>query len=298
MRLQLLGVLGLLGGCAGVYAEVAASTVSTGSIAPSGGGTSVDVGGSTVGFNLGVELGNVRKRFSMGYASDSLSFDGGSGTLTGGASRFDFNIVSLMERLKLRIALGFDFAGGSSSYAGMKKSDGGGFTGFGGLDATYFLTWKNAIHVAAGAQFIAQSVPGGDYSGVGVSVRATISHTFGDVRPDQTVVIPLETNRDLIGAIELGSKAVGCATEGQTHGDTAATLTVSCPGQHHLEYFQIAEGILLTCVHEDSEDSCRAINSKIIQAAAAEVKAAAQPEPAPTPVVPVEVPAAEATPAP
>jgi len=284
-----------LGGCAGVYAEVAGSKLTSTTFAPST-GTDVDLGGATtLGFNLGVEFGSTRHRFALGYASDSVSFDGGSATHGASSTRYDFNVLSLAARMKLRIGLGFDFgSGGEATYSGMTRNDSGGGGATAGLDLTYFLTWKNAIHVFAGARVMSQSLPGGSMTGTGATGRVTISHTFGDARPDQKLMVPLDDNADVTGLIELGAIALGCVSTETYRSSSAAVLDVACPGGHHVQFFQISSGMMVTCMHEQSKSACEARAVSIIKARKKIVTPTppAPPAPAPTP------PAAQPTPVP
>jgi len=294
----------LVTGCAGVYAEATASKVST-TLTPSGGGTEMDSGGAMqVGFNLGIEFGNLRQRFAMGYAKQSMSLDSGSASLAGSSTRYDFNVFNIADRIKLRLGLGVQFGSGESDIGGMSTSDsGGGF--FGGVGGSYFLTWKNAVHVLAGYQVMTQRVPGGDLAGSGPTFRVTLAHYFGDVRPDKSYVVPLESNRDITGLLEQGASSIGCVSRGAVHRDMYASVEVVCPGDRHIEYFQIAEGMLVTCKHTQSVTACKALSSEIVDAVTGSKKKseptttpAAQPAAAPQPpAAAVPPPAPEAPPA-
>jgi hypothetical protein len=288
----------LLTGCAGVYAEVQASQLSA-EFSPSGGGTAMDAGGATsVGFNLGVELGSVRQRFAMGYARQSISLDAASSTLSGSETRYDFNVFNIADRIKLRLGLGAQFGSGTSDFGGMDADDsGGGF--FAGLGGTYFLTWKNALHVMAGYQFMTQRVTGGSLAGTGPTFRVTLAHTFGDTRPDKSFVVPLSNATDIIGILERGASSIGCISGGAMHHDTFASVNLLCDGDRRIEYFQIAEGMLVTCRHIQSEGACRRLSSRIVDAAANWGKSPSTPaaQPAATPA-PAPAPAPTNTPAP
>lgn len=263
----------------------------------------MDSGGAMqVGFNLGIEFGNIRQRFAMGYARQSMSVDAGDSTLAGSSERYDFNIFNIADRLKLRIGLGAQFGNGSSNIGamdGMSTSEGGGGF-FAGLGGTYFLSWKNAVHVLGGYQWLAQSVPGGDLSGKGLTFRVTLSHYFGDVRPDRSFVVPLPNSTDIVGVLERGGSSIGCISGGAMHRDTYASVNLTCPGDRHIEYFQIAEGMLVTCKHAQSEGACRALSSKIVDAASG---GGSTSEPSSTPpaqpaAAPMPAPAATPDPAP
>jgi hypothetical protein len=276
-----------------VYAEATASQVST-TLTPSG-GTAMDSGGAMqVGFALGVEFGNIRQRFAMGYARQSMSIDSGDSTLAGSSERYDFNVFNIADRIKLRIGLGAQFGSGDSNIGAMggmsENNSGGGF--FAGLGGTYFLSWKNAVHVLAGYQWLAARVPGGDLGGSGPTFRVTLSHYFGDVRPDRSFVVPLPNSTDIVGVLERGGSSIGCISGGAMHQDTYASVNLTCPGDKHIEYFQIAEGMLVTCKHSQSEGACRALSSKIVDAASG---GGSKSEPTSTPVA---QPAAAPTPPP
>jgi hypothetical protein len=290
-------VLGLaaVSGCAGVYAEVATTRMSSAQV--ESGGTAMDVGGSTIGFNVGAEFGSTRQRFTMGYAADSVSFDGGKSSFRGAAMRYDFNLVHLAERLKLRAGLGLE-SGKESSTVGTMTDDGGnGGMFFGGLDVTYFLRWQNAIHVFVGAAYQTHDVANGSLTGKGLTARIAISHTFGDPRTDASFVVPLEGSRDITGAIEKGARRLGCKTEDRARTDYTASLTVACSDNRTLEYFQIAEGMMVTCKHAQSEKRCAQWSDEIVKAATEEHAASAPSTSAAEPAPVAEpAPAAEVTP--
>jgi hypothetical protein len=282
-----------------VYAEGAVSQLSSASVSPSGGGASVDVGGaSAVSFNVGVEFGNLKQRFAMGYAHDSLSYTGADGTLSGSSMRYDHNIVSIAERMKLRVGFGADFGNGSITATGMPAKDGGGGGFFGGIDATYFLTWSNAVHVFVGGRYYTQQAPGGSLSATGVTAKITLSHTFGDVRPDASFVVPLEHNSVITGGLAVGAQSIGCSLENTGRLDFAAWVEVRCPGDHRISYHQFAEGMLVSCEHETSESRCRDLSDQIAKATLAAMSKPAEPTPAATPAVapapPAPQPPAEA----
>jgi hypothetical protein len=290
----LLGVTAL-SGCAGVYAEVSTTRMTSAQIESAG--TSTDVGGTTIGFNVGAEFGSTRQRFTMGYAADSISFDGGKASFSGAAMRYDFNLVQLAERLKLRAGFGFEAGKDSSTIAGMTNDRGNGGTYMAGLDATYFVRWANAIHVFVGAAYQTHDLAMGSFSGSGVTARVAISHTFGDPRASASFVVPLEGNRDLTGAIEAGARSLGCTTDGRERTEYMASLSVTCSGGREIEYFQIAEGIMVTCRHAQTKDRCAAWSSEIVRAATERHAAPVATPPAPAPTEPATEPAQPAGPA-
>lgn len=299
-----LGLIVALGGCAGVYAEVAATQLSSARISPSGDGEDMDLGGaSTLGFNVGADFGSTRHRFAIGYASDSVSFENGSGSFGRSSMRYDFNVLSIADRLKLRLALGVELGSGKATYGGM-TSDGGGAGAMAGVGATYFLTWSTAIHAVVGARGMYNTAPGGNFVGTGVTARIAITQTFGDARPDQTFIVPLSFSTDVTGIIEAGAAALGCKTTDRMSESTYAWLGVSCSGGRNIRYLQISSGMAITCEHEQSRSRCKALSEAIIDAAAPK-KTAMPPEPAPVPAAapapappPVPAPAADPVPTP
>ncbi|MDB4960700.1 MAG: hypothetical protein JWP01_699 [Myxococcales bacterium] len=299
MKSVVLGLIVSLGGCAGVYAELAATQLSSAKISPSGDGDSTDLGGaSTVGFNIGADFGSTRHRFAIGYASDSVSFDNGSGSFGRSSMRYDFNVLSLADRLKLRLALAVELGSGTATYGGMTV-DGGGAGAMAGVGATYFLTWSNSIHAMVGARGMYNTAPGGNFTGTGVTARIAIAHTFGDTRPDQTILIPLSFSNDVTGMIAAGAAALGCTITDRHTERTYAWLGVRCSGGRNIRYVQMASGMAITCQHEQSTKNCRALNDAILEAAAPKTTV---PEPAvatPAPIVtPAPTPEAAPTPVP
>lgn len=289
-----------LGGCTGVYAEVAGSKLTSATFSPSSGPDQELSGATSVGVNLGLELGSTRQRFAIGYAADSLSFDGGSASGGASSSRYDFTIIHVAARMKLRLGLGFDAgSGGTATFAGIKRKDTSTAGAMAGLDVSYFLTWKTAIHVLVGARVMTNGLPGGSMTGTGVTGRVTISHTFGDVRPDQELIVPLDDATDITGLIEAGANAMGCVTKDTYRSSTMAHVLVACPGGHRVDFVQIAEGLMVTCEHEQSRSACEAAATsiarstrKLLSPPAARAPAASPaPEPTPTPVAPAAEPA-------
>ncbi|MBC7461596.1 MAG: hypothetical protein H7287_09575 [Thermoleophilia bacterium] len=287
-------VLPFLTGCLGVYAEVATTTLPSATI-----DGSTNTGATSVGFNIGADFGSTRMRFALGYASDTTTFDGGSAKLGTSSSRFDFNIFSLTDRARIRLGLGFARGSGSSEAGGMKRTDSEGGGVFAGLDVTYFLTWKLGLHAFVGPTYMSQTIPGGSVSGTGATFRIAASFTFGDVRPDTTLFIPLE-NRDITGLLEAGAEAAGCrATRDSNPSSGYAFLHVTCRGREVL-YLQIAEGISARCF-DMFEHECKAFTARLTDATAPAVTGPAAPAPAPAPTpapapAPAPVPVAEPIP--
>ncbi len=313
-------------GCAGAYAELAVTKLAGSKVTPDSGGDGVEVaGGTIVGFNLGIEFSNMKKRFGMGYVSDSTSYEGGDGSFTGMAIRYDHTIMSLAERATLQIGGGTTVGTGTGTYNGTANaSEGVGLGLLLGVGGTYYPTFRTPVHVMFGVE--RASRPAGNdnagmsasdvsIGGIGFTARIAVSLSARDHRPDASFVVPLEGNRDITGVIERGAAKLGCSTEDVGRTSYSASLEVRCDGKR-IEYFQIAQGILITCKHEASESRCRALSDKIVASArstidkpsepaatpAATPAAAPAPAPAPAPTpdpAPApEAPAAPAAPAP
>lgn len=285
--------LPFLAGCFGVYAEVAATTLPSATI-----DGSTSTGATSVGFNIGAEFASTKMRLAMGYASDSTSFDGGSASLGTSSSRFDFNVFSVSDRARVRLGLGFARGTGSSEANGMTQSSAEGGSAFAGLDVTYFLSWKLALHAFGGPMYMSQSIPGGHVSGSGATFRLAVSYTFGDVRPDSTFFIPLDGNRDITGLLEDGAKTMGCKTRRDSAPSSGyAFLYVTCDGDTVL-YIQIAEGISVHC-DDMFKPQCEKFTSRLTAATKATFdKPAATPAASPPVVAPVPAPAPAPPPAP
>jgi hypothetical protein len=295
--------LPLLSGCFGVYAEVASTTLPSATI-----DGSTATGASSVGFNLGAEFGSARMRFALGYASDSTSFDGGSAKLGASSNRFDFNVFSVTDRARIRLGFGFAKGSGTSNAGGMNEASSDGGSAFAGVDLTYFLTWKLALHAFAGPAVVSQSIPGGNVSGTGATFRITASYTFGDVRPDSTIYIPLEENRDLTGLLESGARSMGCTSRRDSNPSSGyAFLSVTCSGRSVL-YMQISSGIAAQCESMFKRE-CESFTLRLTDATKATMTrstspaSAAPPPPEATPAsapppAPAPEPAAEPAPEP
>jgi hypothetical protein len=289
--------LAALSGCVGAYAELAATKLSSTTLSPTGGGADTDGGGaSQVGFNLGVEFGSYKQRLAMGYANASFSSDQGDSKFTGASFRYDRSVYAPIDRLALRLGAGFSSGNGTYTMNNMKSEDGA-VEVFGGIGATYFATWRTPVHAFFGYGAASGNVPGGGLWGSGFTARIGVSLMAKDVRGDVEIIVPLETARDLTGVIKDGADALGCVTVRQSRSDTVARLEVACPGGRHIEYFQIAEGMVVTCMKEVSKKRCEQLSSSIVDAA---VRPSKKSEPAPAPApAPTTPPAVEpATPAP
>jgi hypothetical protein len=298
LKFPLLGcvlALAAFSGCVGAYAELAATKLST-TLSPTGGGADTDGGGATqVGFNAGIEFGSYRKRFTMGYASASQSTDQGDATFSGASFRYDHGVYAPIEKLSLRLGAGF--ASGNSGFTmNNMKTEEGAVELFGGIDATYFATWRTPVHAFVGYEAASAHVPAGGLFGTGFTFRVGVSLMAKDARGDVEFVVPLDSARDLTGVIKVGADALGCVTVSQRRTDTVASLEVACPGGRHIEYFQIAEGMLVTCTKEVSKARCERLSSSIVTAAVAPTTKS-EPTPAPTPT-PTPAPAPAPTPTP
>ncbi len=280
--------LPFLAGCFGVYAEIAATTLPSAAIE-----TTTNTGATSIGFNIGAEFSSTRMRFAVGYASDTTTFEGGSGSLGTSSSRFDFNVFSLSDRARVRLGLGFARGTGSSELNGMSQSNSDGGSAFAGLDVSYFLTWKIGLHAFAGPTYFSQSIPGGTVNGSGATFRLAVSYTFGDVRPDTTYYIPLEGNRDITGLLESGAAAMGCTTR-RNSSSQYAFLYVTCGGDTVM-YLQTAEGMGVHC-DDMFKHQCHAFTLRLTTATKAVISAPESPPAAP-PVTPAVAPAPPPQPA-
>jgi hypothetical protein len=301
-------------GCVGAYAELAVTKLSSTTLSPTGGGATTDGGGaSQVGFNVGVEFGSYKQRFAMGYAAEALSSDPGDSKFTGAAFRYDRQVYAPIERLGLRLGGGI-LSGQSTFTMNNMKNEDNAYGVFGGVGATFFATWRTPVHAFFGYEAASANTPGGSLTGTGFTFRAGVSLMAKDVRGSVEFVVPLDSARDLTGVIKDGADALGCVTVDQMRTDTIAKLEVVCPGKRHIEYFQIAEGMLVTCEKEVSKKRCEKLSSSIVDAAlgkkpertstptptpAAAPTPPAAPTPDPAPTTPVEpvAPAAPADPA-
>jgi hypothetical protein len=284
-----------LAGCAGLYGEVAFTSTSSTKVSPAS-GTAVDVGsGTTVGFNVGIDFSGATRRFSGGYASTTTSFEGGESKFSGAQMRYDHGIISLAERLSLRLGAGVE-SGKSTGTSNGTTTEDNSYGLMGGVGATYFATWRTPVHLFVGAHWINREA--GEertVTGTGITARIAVSVTAKDPRGDSMFVVPLEGNRDLTGAIREGAAAYGCKTLDTNRTDYSASLLLEC-GSRRIEYFQIAEGMLVTCRREASQKRCERLSRDIVAAARNkldEKKREAEPAPTPTPT-----PAAPAEPAP
>lgn len=279
-------------GCVGVYAEVAATKFTTAQVS---GAMDTDVGATTVAFSVGAEFSNTNNRLSMGYLSDAITVDGGEATLAGGTLRFDRAIKHIGERFDLRLGAGLDFGSGEATFGGdTTEVSGNGF--FGGLGANYFATWRTPVSAFVGFRYLNQDLGDADLHAKGVTVKLAVSYQFHDPRPDVSLVVPLERSNDITGVIERGASARGC-TSNRFRTSTTATLDVVCDGRR-IEFFQIAQGMMVTCYKQPSKSKCDDMASDLVKAGVANVDRATTPpaEPAAAPAA-APAPAEPATPA-
>jgi hypothetical protein len=262
--------LPLISGCFGVYAEVAATTYPSASLGSAGGSTSA----SSVGFNVGVDFGNLKRRFAMGYSSQTVSVSGGSASLAGSEGRFDFDIVSLSDRAHVRLGAGVNFSSGTSKLAGMSRSDAGGGGAYGGVDFSYFTNYHVGLHAFAGPAYGGAQLPGGDLSGTGATFRLAVTYQLSDLRPNPSHFYPLEKATDITGLIDSGAHAMGCTTLRNSQPVAGyAYVDVDCNGKH-LTFFQSSGGMVLQCEHM-FEKECEGLGDEIAQSATKEVAKAA-----------------------
>jgi hypothetical protein len=266
--------LPLISGCFGVYAEVATTTYPSASLGSAGGSTSA----SSVGFNVGVDFGNIKRRFAMGYSSQTVSVSGGSASLAGSEGRFDFDIVSLSNRAHVRLGAGVNFSSGTSKLAGMSRSDAGGGGAYGGVDFSYFPTYHVGLHAFAGPAYGGAQLPGGNLSGTGATFRLAVTYQLSDVRPNPSHFYPLEKATDITGLIDTGAHAMGCTTLRDSQPvEGYAYVDVDCDGRK-LMYFQTSNGMVLHCEHMFDKE-CEALGDEIVESSKKAIaKAAANAE--------------------
>jgi hypothetical protein len=277
----------LLSGCFGVYGEVAATTYPSASLGSTG-----SPGASSVGVNVGVDFGNVKRRFAMGYEQQSISVKDGSGSLGASSARFDFNVLSLSDRAKLRLGGAFGFGTGSSKLAGMTRNDASGGGAYAGVGFTYFPTWHIGLHALAGPAFGTMTMPEAgstksDFSGTGVTFRIAVTYQFSDVRPDVTRMYPLEHDNDITGLLEEGARGLGCTTFRRSS-STYAYLDLTCNGEQ-MTYFQVAQGMMVQC-HHMFERACDDLSERVL---ASTKKSLPAPAAVPPRAVPAAMPAPE-----
>jgi hypothetical protein len=226
----------------------------------------------------------------MGYEKQSFKFDNGSADVGQSSARFDFNVLSLSHKAYIRLGGAFGFgSGGSATLAGMTKNDAGGGGAYAGALFTYFVNWHLGLHAMVGPAVGFTSLPDASFSGTGVTFRIAATYQFGDVRTDVKHLEALDDATDITGVLERGAQKLGCHTSQQTR-STYAYLDATCDGRE-LVFFQIAEGIQVTC-NDSFEDECNARIKAIIAAAKA-------PEPTATPPSqPAAAPAPPPTPTP
>ncbi|MDX2090133.1 MAG: hypothetical protein SFX73_19905 [Kofleriaceae bacterium] len=290
-----------LAGCAGLYGEVAFTSTPSTKVSQSGGAEVDAGGGTTVGFNVGIDFSGTMKRFSGGYAATTTSFDGGESKFSGAQMRYDHGIISLPERLSLRVGAGLESGKSTGTSNGMTTEDNS-FGFMGGVGATYFATWRTPVHLFVGAHWINREA--GDertVTGAGVTARLGVSLMAKDPRGDSMFVVPLEGNRDLTGVLQEGAAAYGCDTLDSDRTEYSASLKLKC-GSKRIDYFQIASGILVTCRHEPSEERCEQLSKNIVKAARAKLDekkggAASAPAEKPAETAPTTLPS-ETPPAP
>ena len=289
--------LPLLAGCVGIYAEVAATTLPSATID----GTTA-TGATSVGFNVGAELSSAKARFTLGYASESTTFEGGSASNGMSSYRFDFNVFSVTDRIRARLGLGAALgSGGSAEFMGMTDNDTGVGGAFVGVDLTYFLTWNIHAHAFAGPAYMSYSIPGatpstgGHVSGTGATFRLAVSFTF-DIRPDSNLMIP--GSEVSLSSLELLGKNAGCRTN-----STSSGLIMNC-GDEMVFFFDRSSYIQAHC-NNMFKHECRRFLDRLVEAAektpapAAPTPAPAPPTPSPTPApVPAPDPTPTSTPAP
>lgn len=262
---------------------------------------SVDGGGATVaGFNAGIEFGNYKKRLFGGYTSNRVSGDVGDSSFAGATWGYEHGVYNPLERLSMRIGGAAEI--GNSHYTDAMGADAtdpsyGLMIGVGG---SYFATWRTPVRAFVGYQRSTGNSAAGTWSGGGFTFRVGASIYAKDARPDLDIVVPLDSALDITGALASNAESAGCVTTNKRRTGYSASLEVACKGGRHVEFFQIAEGIMVTCRHEVSRGRCEALVARIAKGESDTPSAPSAPSmPAPTPApeaVPAAAPVAPTTP--
>lgn len=292
--------LSALTGCAGAYADLSVTNVGSTSIEPAAGGTATDGGGATVvGFNAGIEFGNYKKRLYGGYTANSVSGDVGDSSFGGATWGYDHGVYNPLERLSMRIGAGFEVGNSKYTDAMGKDTSDPSYALMIGVGGAFFATWRTPLRAFVGYQRSTGNSAAGTWSGGGFTMRVGASIYARDARPDIDIVVPLDSALDITGALASHAEAAGCAATGRRRTGYSASLEVACKGGRHVEFFQIAEGIMVTCRHEVSKSRCEALVSRIAKGESDEpAKPSAPSTPSPTPTPEAVPAAAPATPAP
>jgi hypothetical protein len=262
-----------LSGCAGVYAEAGLSVLprTEYSLETKSAVDTVQASAfqttSVLNLAVGAEFDIYRQwRAAAGYQGAIQSFGPGASDRFGGAdARVDFTLVNISDSVKLRGAVGFGFgegvgsgslpstSGGRLTYSGHEAAGGDGMVAIG-------LSWYTlpflAFHLVLGPEILGSRVPGGSEVGLGATARLAVSLSFGDTRPNSTVVEKEKSHLNVMPAIAAGAKKLGCKVENVMR-DSWAALSVVCPQDgREVLFFQNSEGVVMKCSHM-TERECR-----------------------------------------
>jgi hypothetical protein len=265
-------------GCFGLYVELGAATTpglkfhesapSPGVAPPAGDKIS---GASGVSLNVGFELDSGRKhRVGIGYDVGSTSYDGGSAKSQLGNIRWDFTLASISNDVKLRGSVGAGSGRGTATVTATdgsvlsRTNDSSVYDVFAGVGAAWFLGSHAVVYGAVGPRYFYEPVSGGTVGGVGAALKIGVSWIFGNTVPDTSFFVPLDDATDITPSLDAGAKALGCASSRVKNDDrTYAFVTAKC-GEGNIKYFQIAQGIEITCVHTFESD-CQALNHRVLE---------------------------------
>jgi hypothetical protein len=263
----------MLTGCAGIYAEAGVSVLprTAYSVEMRSEADAVQTNAfqttSALDLAVGAEFDLRRRwRVAAGYQETFQNFGPTAGDSFGGAdARVDFTLASLSEELKLRGAVGLGFGegvgtasvptitGGRLVLPGRSAAGGDAMVGIG---LSWFVRPYLALHFVVGPDLIGSAVPGGTEVGIGGTARVAISLSFGDTRPNSTVVEKEKSHLNVMPAVAAGARKSGCNVENAVR-ETWAGVSVVCPQDpREIRFFQTAEGVVVMCSHR-SEYDCR-----------------------------------------
>lgn len=304
-------------GCMGLYVEGSATmypSMKYSEDSKPSNPADVVVGGDGSAFAIGVNVGVAfegkrTSRFTMGYLAQSTSLPGGSSS--GGIAdfRYDGKIARLGSGKLLRLGGGLGVSSATHTkmdLAAGGESDNRGTTlqVYAGPSYAQYFGKRHELGITAVGAWSSFEAKNGSYSGGGVGLKLAYTFMFGDTRPDTTFIVPLDTTRNLMPAIERGAKAIGCtaeygekrdAVEGGGYGLVGAYVDAMCNGDN-IFFLQRKAGMGILC-NKMEEDDCRDLMGRIVDAAKKEPeKKPEPPPPAPPPAAPAPAPKEEPRP--
>lgn len=264
-----------LGGCAGVYADLAVGRTfaptftPTDPAAPEG---TLDPA-TSVGLSVGAEVDFHRKgRLALGFQHHRQSIGAHDGTTTNAAdARLDLDVLELSSRLKARVDVGAGLGSGGgdlTTTAGeiLHSSGQFGALAYAGMGLAWYAGPRMGLHLLAGGQWLRQSVPLGTLHGVGLLARLTVALSFGDTRVDSQLQLATEEVPQDLAMLAAGARARGCDVVPVTHENLASLLVICADDPREAVYIQAPDGVLLTCEHRDRSE-CLAWHQSIVHAA-------------------------------